>query len=556
MGDISNIEDLDLEKHLQQRDIVINQNDAGGHLIILPRNGFTGMSRVDIYCNFVNSLRVGSVIIPYKEQIEQFFNYTNADYNNGLNENDKIVGFSGVGYNLIYPTNENTRLIDMADPESDDKVIKYLVLEMTNENKQNKCIGFHDNIYIPLNTEYSAKRTFMSEAARIAANTMGSLFDIGVGLAVWYVTGNPYAGATVASILLNGGSVTRYVGATPINGGKTINGNVSNRSIKLFKNNEVPVVDKKRGEIDFVSDMYDDPNVPGSTNIHEDNEEPIWHGESSCYIDLLDELEYTMTTNDDTFVFDIDQYNSDPVVASAPYESPRPIGIKKVIIHTDIPSTIPVMDSENPVNIQTNGTYGIQYDNSSNELSIVPANNNRSVSNVGTFDVSVPSTNITQISNYPITQNGTQTVPIPTGYDAVDSISLDVSIPNKIYITSIKYENQIHSLSSFSIRGSETSVSVNSTKMLVIISVFNTYVYVKCFCNGSTGAISMSFIQNSQGPTYYIMTSNPDITAYTTAVSFLDSNNNVIFDLYDNYVKDSMGVEGHFNRSLFEFVFN
>lgn len=47
--------------------------------------------------------------------------------------------------------------------------------------------------------------------------------------------------------------------------------------------------------------------------------------------------------------------------------------------------------------------------------------------------IDVPTYDITQISNYPITQNGTQTIPIPTGYDAVDSISLNVnvSIPNE-----------------------------------------------------------------------------------------------------------------------------
>lgn len=36
---------------------------------------------------------------------------------------------------------------------------------------------------------------------------------------------------------------------------------------------------------------------------------------------------------------------------------------------------------------------------------------------------------ITQITNYPITENGPKNIPIPDGYDAVDSINLNVNVP-------------------------------------------------------------------------------------------------------------------------------
>lgn len=48
-----------------------------------------------------------------------------------------------------------------------------------------------------------------------------------------------------------------------------------------------------------------------------------------------------------------------------------------------------------------------------------------------TVNVAVPEPEIGTIANYPITQNGTgQTIPIPTGKDAVNSITVDVAVPS------------------------------------------------------------------------------------------------------------------------------
>lgn len=61
---------------------------------------------------------------------------------------------------------------------------------------------------------------------------------------------------------------------------------------------------------------------------------------------------------------------------------------------------------------------------------------------------------ITQISNYPITQNGTQTIPIPTGYDAVDSITLNVAVKTGIYYYNRTYFN----VSEFSRNNSNSTI--------------------------------------------------------------------------------------------------
>lgn len=55
-----------------------------------------------------------------------------------------------------------------------------------------------------------------------------------------------------------------------------------------------------------------------------------------------------------------------------------------------------------------------------------------------------PQLNIGSITNYPITSNGTQNIPIPTGYDAVNSISVDVNVPDP---TNINYFMSVYNLS-------------------------------------------------------------------------------------------------------------
>lgn len=52
------------------------------------------------------------------------------------------------------------------------------------------------------------------------------------------------------------------------------------------------------------------------------------------------------------------------------------------------------------------------------------------------IEIRVPQTtlDVTQISNYSITNNGNQNVPIPSGYDAVDSINLNVNVQPLIEI--------------------------------------------------------------------------------------------------------------------------
>lgn len=74
--------------------------------------------------------------------------------------------------------------------------------------------------------------------------------------------------------------------------------------------------------------------------------------------------------------------------------------------------------------LQHNASYTIENLMSDNTKNGITKNSNIIV------DVDVP--DITQISNYSITSNGSQNIPIPTGYDAVDSINVNVAVPQSV----------------------------------------------------------------------------------------------------------------------------
>ena len=382
------------------------------------------MKKVKINCRFSNSIDNTGVELPYQGKLEETFRYSNADYN--VENNKDVAGFNTVGYKMKYPDNDNTTIFSV--DEGNQVIRKYLKISLNDDDKNNKYIGIHDDILIPLDTTYSKKGNFITEGAKNVATAIGK--EIWRIVSVEAVQAIPYVGSKIAGLIAGGGTIIRQAAQIVWEHGDNYlpepDDNVNERSIKLYKENEIPVMDKKVRSVDLV--RRDDPNVPGDNNIVEDNEEPIWAGDTKATFDILEELEYTMTENNDTFTFDIDQYNSDPVVAAAPEGSPRPIGMKRVRIHTAIPPVIPEMDNENPVEIQSNGTYGIRYDDSSNELSIVPANQNRSVNNIGTFDVTVPSTP-TQTKSVNYSSNGDYTVTPDSGYN-LSEVNINVSVPS------------------------------------------------------------------------------------------------------------------------------
>lgn len=77
-------------------------------------------------------------------------------------------------------------------------------------------------------------------------------------------------------------------------------------------------------------------------------------------------------------------------------------------------------------------------------------------------DVDIP--DITQISNYSITTNGNKNVPIPSGYDAVDSINLNVNVKINLSISDFKLYNENNSAFSFNKQNVNWSYNIGSSQ--------------------------------------------------------------------------------------------
>lgn len=138
-------------------------------------------------------------------------------------------------------------------------------------------------------------------------------------------------------------------------------------------------------------------------------------------VDVLDYFETTV--NSFPYEFDIEQYNTVHQTLHA--------GVRKIKLYAQ--GSVPQLESN--IVLQNNGQYTLGNNDDDDELEIYQSNSNRARSlpaSIGTFIVNVPQPLITQISNYQINNIGSFNIPIPNGYDAVDSISGSVDVSNKI----------------------------------------------------------------------------------------------------------------------------
>ena len=190
-------------------------------------------------------------------------------------------------------------------------------------------------------------------------------------------------------------------------------------------------------------------------------------------------------------------------------------------------------------------------------FSIADYNTQNNTNYVGVRKVVVEgsSSNITQITNYPITQNGTQNVPIPTGYDAVDSISLNVSVTPKITIDRVFYENTEFLLSTMSVWTSTVSFTCYSSSTVFQLSVEEDYVRASFAVNGTSSDKSVSPILNSDNRCYWIRL-NPNTSIRNNYIEFRDSNSRNVIRLYCVTSNTTLytGIN-YFYSDFYEFVF-
>lgn len=139
-------------------------------------------------------------------------------------------------------------------------------------------------------------------------------------------------------------------------------------------------------------------------------------------VDVLDYFETSV--NSFPYEFDIEDYNTVHQTLHA--------GVRKIKLYSQ-GGNIPQLESN--IVLQSNGQYTLGNNDADDELEIYQSNSNRARSlpvSIGTFVVNVPQPLITQISNYQISNIGNFTIPIPNGYDAVNSISGNVDVSSKI----------------------------------------------------------------------------------------------------------------------------
>lgn len=170
------------------------------------------------------------------------------------------------------------------------------------------------------------------------------------------------------------------------------------------------------------------------------------------------------------------------------------------------------------------------------------------ISKTSNIIVDVPELDVTQISNYSITQNGTQTVPIPSGYDAVDSISLNVQVPQStgFTINNIVWPNNTtKNISTFTKRTTSGNVTFSQYYLCVIIDSQNQGFW----------RVRVTY-QNTQNQQYvyapgFYATLNIGSGATNSTVNFRDSNNTEIFKMNDPDRTSSIMSEVNLSKDIF-----
>jgi len=544
LGDISNINNENIdpdEPEAEVRNLILTNVDAGRIINVRPINA-EYLSEVVVNCGFVNNVKLGNGVIPFKENISrEDFEYSVFEHNENVSQDDKLAGFNLVRYKLKYPDNTNTTLVDIDDQEHE-LVWKCLRLKLTELDIANNYIGFHDSIIIPMSTSFYKQEQSVTQSVWEALKYIGKEG----GKTALRIAGNyllPYAGDLIAGLIPGGGNVNRYDNRIEWQNPNLLpppnnrNSNINERTLKLYKNGEIPII--VNDQVDYVSRDSSSTDVE-RYGIYNDEEEPIWAGSTNVVVDILDCLDVTLTENNSVFEFDIDQYSLDPVVMAASSDAPRPMGIKSVRINVDVPPD-PIVPYVENVTYSSTGSF-----------TLVPTSPHEYMTSANIV-VDVPSANITQISNYPISQNGTQIVPIPSGYDAVDSISLNVQVPQKINIDRIGYEGGTYLFSSFSINTTDNYVTVPSRKMFFNFVLYNTSIRYKMIVNNTQGNTNIRpFVNTNTHLGYYIVA---DYSSTVVESIYLKTSNdeNVIMITDDDAV-DSSAVTGYVFRQFIDFI--
>lgn len=357
------------------------------NFIVLPNSGKVAMKEVDI----TNDLK----LIEFPNLLDgQLYNNIPFIHNNYFTFVGR-VGYDEFGQSFILNENQNYSV--------DTYNIYNLDINRYNELNDTNYVGFKSINLALKNMTYSASQdNFITESTynynimRLAMNTRDiQLGCFGILNPVEFWQDNH----TTFKIALNAANL--IISAVDPGTLGTIASTITNNVVQKTTTRHYP---------------SPDPDHPGESPGTE------MKNRIEITVDVLDYFETSV--NSFPFEFDIEDYNTIHQTLHA--------GVRKIKLYSQ-GGSIPQLESN--IVLQTNGQYILGNNDADDELEIYQSNSNRARSlpaSIGTFVVNVPQPLITQISNYQISNIGNFTIPIPNGYDAVNSISGNVDVSSKI----------------------------------------------------------------------------------------------------------------------------
>lgn len=167
--------------------------------------------------------------------------------------------------------------------------------------------------------------------------------------------------------------------------------------------------------------------------------------------------------------------------------------------------------------------------------------------------IDIPTPDITQITNYQITQNGSQTIPIPTGYDAVDSINVNVNVNPYPTIINFFGNNPLIKFGTrdFELVTQNTQVNIYHYLMVAVYE-YEEHYYIYTY-NGFTNNINVGLtISSSYTLRYYKL----EMNASNQNRVYLYNYDLLLFTLVDNISTDGNPSILQLPKTVFQINWN
>lgn len=149
--------------------------------------------------------------------------------------------------------------------------------------------------------------------------------------------------------------------------------------------------------------------------------------------------------------------------------------------------------------------------------------------------IDIPTPDITQITNYSITSNGNQNIPIPSGYDAVDSINVNVNVPTKLNINRLIFNGTDIQTINLTKVTTDIQVTIPAYRSISYI-VDNTDYYQLSYLRNNSSVSRTIWLYGGTVANYYYALGTSDTGSNFMSIYY---NNNEIMRVFDPITNDS-----------------